>query len=146
MNPRPALAAAGTLLLALAACGGNGSTEEGGGTAASATSTSEGATGDATNEAGVSVATLIGTVGPGFTISLTQDGEPLSSLVPGTYTVEIDDQGSAHNFHLTGPGVDEATDVAGTGPTTWSLTLEDGTYEYVCDPHASTMNGRFTVG
>jgi len=27
----------------------------------------------------------------------------------------------------------------------YDITLEDGTYNYVCDPHASQMSGSFTV-
>jgi hypothetical protein len=32
------------------------------------------------------------------------------------------------------------------GDQTFTITLVDGTYTYVCDPHASTMRGVFTVG
>ncbi|MBA2475537.1 MAG: hypothetical protein H0V40_06240, partial [Actinobacteria bacterium] len=28
---------------------------------------------------------------------------------------------------------------------TWRVTLKRGTYTYVCDPHASSMKGTFTV-
>jgi plastocyanin len=35
--------------------------------------------------------------------------------------------------------VEEVTEV------TWDLDLEPGEYSYVCDPHASSMNGSFTV-
>jgi plastocyanin len=90
--------------------------------------------------------TLAGTVGPGFTIVLTQDGSPVSQLAAGTYTIEVDDQAGSHNFHLSGPGVDEATDVGETGMATWEVTLEAGEYTFVCDPHASQMKGSFTVG
>ena len=90
--------------------------------------------------------TLVGTVGPGFTITLTQDGQPVTELAAGTYTIEVDDQSGSHDFHLSGPGVDETTDVAGTGKTTWEVTLEAGDYTFVCDPHAGSMNGSFTVG
>ena len=90
--------------------------------------------------------TLTGSVGPGFEISLTgADGAAVTTLTAGTYTIEVDDQSDMHNFHLTGPGVEETTDVAGTGADTWDVTLEAGTYEFVCDPHASTMNGSFEV-
>ena len=51
----------------------------------------------------------------------------MTSLAPGTYTVEIDDEASSHNFHLTGPGVDEATDVGETGKTTWMVTPKRAT-------------------
>ena len=32
------------------------------------------------------------------------------------------------------------------GEETFELELEAGEYEFVCDPHASQMNGSFTVG
>ena len=89
--------------------------------------------------------TLNGTVGPGFTIKLTQAGNKVSKLKAGTYVFKIADKSSAHNFHLTGPGVNKKTSVGGTGTTTWTLTLKKGKYKYVCDPHASFMKGAFTV-
>ena len=89
--------------------------------------------------------TLNGTVGPGFTIKLTQGGNKVSKLKAGTYVFKIADKSSAHNFHLTGPGVNKKTSVGGTGTTTWTLTLKKGTYKYVCDPHAAFMKGAFTV-
>jgi hypothetical protein len=90
--------------------------------------------------------TLIGTVGPGFTISLTMNGQPVKQLDPGDYTIQVSDQSNQHNFHLSGPGVNEATDVPGTGDATWNVTFVDGTYSYVCDAHVSTMHGTFRVG
>jgi plastocyanin len=90
--------------------------------------------------------TLKGSVGPGFDISLKDSsGNDVSTLTPGSYTIDVNDQADIHNFHLTGPGVDEATDVSGTGETTWTVTLQDGTYTFQCDPHASSMNGSFQV-
>ena len=90
--------------------------------------------------------TLQASVGPGFEISLTmENGDAITTLAPGTYTIDVDDKSSAHNFHLSGPGVDEATDVGEIGSTTWTVTLEDGSYHYQCDPHASSMNGDFEV-
>lgn len=91
--------------------------------------------------------TLHASVGPGYTISLTDaSGSVVKQLQPGAYTIVVDDRSSIHDFHLTGPGVDQATDVEGTGTTTWNVTLANGTYTYVCDAHASTMKGAFTVG
>lgn len=117
----------------LAACGGSGSTDE------------EPAAEPAPEAAGSGTA-LLGTVGPGFTISLVDgSGQPVTALTAGTYTITVDDQAAAHDFHLSGPGVDEATDVAGTGQTTWTVDLQPGEYTFVCDPHASSMNGSFTV-
>ena len=89
--------------------------------------------------------TLNGTVGPGFTITLTQGGKKVSKLKAGTYVFKIADKSTAHNFHLTGPGVNKTTSVGGQGTTTWKLKLKRGTYKYVCDPHASFMKGSFTV-
>jgi len=90
--------------------------------------------------------TLQATVGPGYTINLTQNGTKVTQLAPGTYTIDVNDQASIHNFHLSGPGVDQATDIEGTGTTTWTVTFQNGTYTYVCDAHATTMRGTFTVG
>ena len=68
-------------------------------------------------------------------------------LARGDYTLVVDDQSSSHNFHLTGPGgVDVSTDVGEEGEKTFQVTLEPGEYRFVCDPHASSMNGSFTVG
>jgi hypothetical protein len=97
--------------------------------------------------AGAQSPTLFGTVGPGFLIRL-QDGSgnPVKQLDPGTYTIQIDDKADIHNFHLTGPGVDKATDIEQVGTVTWTVTLANGTYHYQCDAHPSTMFGNVTVG
>jgi len=115
--------------LALAGCGGGD--EE---------STPSGTTTEAGGSAGG--ATLSGSVGPGFDISL--DGT--DGLTPGSYTLVVDDQSSAHNFHLTGPGVDVSTGVGAQGEESFAIELQAGEYTFVCDPHASRMNGSFTVG
>ena len=126
------------LALALAGCGGS---DEGSDTTET-TTTSETTT-DTTAASGT---TLTASVGPGFDISLTDaDGAAVSTLSPGEYTIEVNDQSDIHNFHLTGPGVDEMTDVGGTGTETWTVTFEAGSYHFQCDPHASTMNGDFEV-
>src|SRR4051812_544059 len=90
--------------------------------------------------------TLQATVGPGFTITLTQDGAKVTHLDPGTYTINVNDMSAEHNFDLSGPGVSQATDVEGTGTATWTLALQDGTYIFQCDAHVATMHGSFTVG
>ena len=89
--------------------------------------------------------TLNGTVGPGFTISLTQGGKKVTMLKAGTYTITVQDKSNIHNFHLIGPGVNKKTSVGGTGTTTWTVTLKKGTYKYICDPHAAAMKGSFMV-
>lgn len=89
---------------------------------------------------------LAASVGPGFDISLTTaDGEEVSTLAPGEYTIDVNDQASAHNFHLTGPGVDEDSGVSETGASTWTVTVEAGSYDFQCDPHSGSMNGSFEV-
>ena len=91
--------------------------------------------------------TLFGTVGPGFSIRFADgSGNPVRNLDPGTYTIRIEDKADIHNFHLTGPGVDQATEIEETGTVTWTVTLVAGKYHYQCDPHASTIRGDFTVG
>ena len=102
--------------------------------------------------AGLSTATgseaatrLTGTVGPGFTIDLRNGSTKVTSLKAGTYTIFVNDKSNGHNFHLRGPWVNKATSVPGVQQTTWTVTLRVGKYTYVCDPHASTMKGGFTV-
>ena len=92
-----------------------------------------------------STPTLTGTVGPGFTITLTQGGKKVSKLKAGKYVVKMSDKSSIHNFHLKGPGVDKSTSVSKTGSSSWTITLKKGKYTFVCDPHASIMKGSFTV-
>jgi hypothetical protein len=99
--------------------------------------------------AGAENPVLVGTVGTSdaFVISLAgPDGAKAAHLDPGTYSIVVHDRSAEHNFHLTGPGVDQATDVEGIGDATWTVTLTDGIYRYQCDPHAGIMNGRFAVG
>ena len=89
---------------------------------------------------------LQATVGPGYSINLTQNGVKVTHLDPGTYTITVNDQADIHNFDLFGPGVKESTGVDTTGTTTWTVTFTDGTYNYVCDAHPASMSGKFTVG
>src|ERR1051325_2713416 len=90
---------------------------------------------------------LEGNVGPGFVISLRDEtGAGVSHLDPGDYTIHVNDQSDEHNFHLTGPGVDMATDVTGIGTQDWNITVTNGTYRYQCDAHATQMHGSFTAG
>lgn len=91
--------------------------------------------------------TLVARVGPSFTISLfTESGARVTKLDPGTYVIAVNDMSEEHNFHLKGPGVDRATEIAEVGAHEWTVTLRDGTYTYVCDPHQGDMRGSFTVG
>ena len=90
---------------------------------------------------------LNATVGPGYTISLKDStGALVKHLDPGEYVINVDDESSLHNFDLFGPGVTKATDVEGTGTQMWDVTFTNGTYQYQCDVHSTTMHGSFTVG
>jgi plastocyanin len=93
---------------------------------------------------------LIASVGQNdaFVISLTTEtGSTVRDIPAGTYTIEVRDQSSMHNFHLTGPGVDMSTTVAFVGTETWTVTFQDKQqYRFVCDPHFTSMRGSFTVG
>ena len=90
---------------------------------------------------------LSGSVGPGFTIRLIgADGLPVQHLDPGTFSLTVDDRSPDHNFHLLGPGVDVATDVDAVGTSTFTFTVRDGRYQYVCDAHPATMKGSLDVG
>src|SRR4051812_2951508 len=90
--------------------------------------------------------TLQATVGPGYSIGLTQNGTRVTHLDPGTYTIDVNDQADIHNFDLFGPGVKESTGVDTIGTATWTVTFSNGTYNYVCDAHPASMKGSFTVG
>lgn len=89
--------------------------------------------------------TLIGTDGPGFTITLTSGGKKVTKLAPGKYVIKVSDKSNIHNFHLSGPGVNKKTSVAAKGTFSWTVTLKKGTYSYVCDPHKTIMHGSFKV-
>ena len=93
---------------------------------------------------------LLGTVGTSdepdaFEIVLTdEDGEPLTTIPAGDYTIRVNDLSAIHNFRLTGEGVDEATSVPERGEQEFEVTFVAGTYTYVCDPHPN-MTGQVEV-
>lgn len=92
---------------------------------------------------------LIGDVGQGdsFAISLKDaNGKAVTHLDAGTYTVVLRDHSDIHNFDLNGPGVSVSTDIGAVEDKTFTVTLSDGTYFFVCDAHAGQMKGSFTVG
>jgi len=84
--------------------------------------------------------TLTGTVGPGFTITMSK-----KTVKAGTYVITIHDLASIHDFHLAGAGVDKTTSVTGTGTTKWIVKLKKGTYHFQCDPHHTIMHGVLKV-
>jgi plastocyanin len=82
-----------------------------------------------------------GTVGPGFTISMAK--KPTKA---GKVTLVVSDKSTIHNFRLKGPGVNVATSVSATGTKTFkNVALKKGKYTFVCDPHATSMKGSFTI-
>ena len=83
---------------------------------------------------------LAGTVGPGFTISMSKQ-----RVVKGLFRITIRDRSSIHNFHLVGPGIDRRTLVGKTVTATWNVRLKPGVYRFYCDPHQGIQNGRLTV-
>jgi hypothetical protein len=132
------------LVLVGAGCGGDD--DDVGDTTTTETTDTTDTTTDTTDETTETGSALKGTVGPGFSISLTtEDGDPVQTLSAGSYELELEDLSSQHNFHLSGPGVDISTDVAETGTQNVQLDVAAGTYEFVCDPHAGQMNGSFEV-
>jgi plastocyanin len=92
---------------------------------------------------------LVATVGrnDSFAISLTDaSGNRVTHLDPGTYDVAVHDLSEMHNFHLHGPGVQQATAVGNVEDVVWTVTLTDGKYAFDCAAHPGAMNGWFTVG
>jgi plastocyanin len=90
---------------------------------------------------------LVGSVGPGFTISLKDaSGANVTHLDVGTYTLLVHDLSDLHNFHLSGPGVNVMTDVIGTGDQTFTINVTDGVYDFQCDAHPLQMKGAFAGG
>ena len=82
-----------------------------------------------------------------FVISLRDaNGNALTQLAPGTYDIAVSDRSESHNFHLKGPGVDQSTPIGEKQEITWTVTIGDGRYTYVCDAHASQMRGYFLAG
>jgi plastocyanin len=125
--------------LAVTACGSDDEASDDTTTLTETTDTET--TTDNETTTGTGGSTISGTVGPGFDISVDQ-----TSVAPGSYELMVEDLSGIHNFHLTGPGgVDVSTDVAGEGTESFTVELETGTYNFVCDPHASTMSGTIEV-
>src|SRR3954470_47000 len=96
-----------------------------------------------------SATTLKGTVGPGFTISLTTGGKKVTSLKAGTYKIVVSDKASVHNFVLEresgGKFEKDITSVPFVGTKTFTVKLAAGKWKYYCAPHESGMSGEFDV-
>jgi plastocyanin len=103
----------------------------------------------ATAPAGPVATKLNGTVGPGFTISLAQNGKKVKTLKAGTYAFTIADKATIHNFVLEEESPSHVektlTSVGFQGTKTVTLKLAKGKWKYYCAPHEATMKGFFTV-
>lgn len=94
--------------------------------------------------------TLKGTVGPGFTITLKQNGKKVKALKAGTYTISISDKSSIHNFTLEkehgSPKFEKTLSATSfTGNKTMKVKLTKGKFKYYCSVHESQMFGFFKV-
>jgi plastocyanin len=93
--------------------------------------------------------TLRATVGPGFSIKLTSAGKRVASLKAGTYKFVVSDRSAEHNFVLereSGQLERTLTSIAFVGTKTVTVKLTKGIWKFYCEPHASMMSGRFSVG
>ena len=91
-------------------------------------------------------AKLVGTVGPGSSISLKKgSGGSAKTLAAGKYSISIRDLSKTHNFHLIGPGVNKATGVRFTGRVTWAVRLRKGTYRFQSDANKARVHGSARV-
>ncbi len=99
-----------------------------------------------TASAGAAPPKLIGTDGPGFTITLKRLGKPVTTVKAGTYSITVADKSNIHNFHLMGPGLNKViTTVPFVGTKTVVVKLRKGVYRFICDPHRTIMKGSFKV-
>lgn len=94
-------------------------------------------------------AMLIGTVGPGFTIDLTDaSGKHVTEIVAGRYDILVHDLSAEHNFALGSKTANVRlfqTDVPFVGDQTFTVDLPPGRYGYACSPHFEVMNGQFAA-
>jgi plastocyanin len=96
--------------------------------------------------------TLTAIVGPhdAYTITLNDaTGKKVSRILPGTYTIVVQDESAIHNFHLasnTDSTIDFKTGLEFIGSQSFTVTFKNHTvYAYACEPHWQTMNGSFLV-
>jgi plastocyanin len=92
---------------------------------------------------------IVGT-NDGFNITLNDaSGKKVSRLLPGTYTVVVDDRSTIHNFHLASnddPTVNFRTELEFVGQQSFTVTFKNNNeYAYACEPHWQVMNGSFLV-
>ena len=74
----------------------------------------------------------------------TPSGAKARVVAAGSYRISVRDTTKTQNFHLTGPGVNRKTAVAGTSRPIWSVRLRAGKYTYRSD-RKRRLSGSFTV-
>ncbi|MBA2568301.1 MAG: hypothetical protein H0V11_03040 [Actinobacteria bacterium] len=74
----------------------------------------------------------------------TFSGAKARVVAAGSYRIAVRDSAKTQNFHLTGPGVNRKTAVAGTSRATWNVRLRAGKYSYRSDKKRR-LSGAFTV-
>ena len=70
-------------------------------------------------------------------VTFAQRNDVASTSTSGAYTIDVDDKSDAHNFHLTGQGVNRKTGAATRGTFTWRVRFAKGkvyTYRSDADP------------
>ncbi len=95
-----------------------------------------------------STPTLVGTDGPGFTITLkTSAGKTVKAIKAGTYKLVIHDKSSIHGWSLDGPNgfAKDIAAISSVGTKTVTLKLKAGKYKFYCPNHESMMFGHFTA-
>ena len=90
---------------------------------------------------------LVGTDGPGFSITLKANSTAVKTLKAGTYTFVIHDKSAIHGWSLDGPHgfAKDIAKVPAIGTKTVTLKLKAGKYKFYCPNHESVMFGHFTV-
>jgi plastocyanin len=92
---------------------------------------------------------LVGTVGPGYTITLKHGSKKVTKLKAGKYTFVVHDKSSIHNFTVEqehgGKFEKHVTATPFVGTKTVTITLKKGKWKFYCSNHESQMFGFFTV-
>ena len=104
----------------------------------------------ASAEARSSSTRLIGTVGPGYTITLKKGTTKVKTLKAGKYTFVITDKASVHDFTIErekgGPKIEKTlTGTTFQGKKTVTVTLKKGSWKFYCSIHEPQMFGFFKV-
>jgi hypothetical protein len=92
---------------------------------------------------------LVGTVGPGFNITLKRGTKMVKTLKAGKYTFVIHDKASIHNFTLKqtkgGQYLRMLTGTSFTGTKTVTVRLKKGTWKAFCSIHPTVVVRFFKV-